>query len=184
MKWCLMFLAAQRLTEQRCKVKTGSRIISQQGPAGVHAVGGEPELRRGTLGRQMLVMQRGDPMALSWSSIASPLTELLKCWLKTSRYQKAIKLNHLGTHNHVLQSTLGQPAIQENRNEDVPYGGPEDLRNNDIFSCYAAKHDLALLAWWSDYRFGNAAPHWPRCILILLRTALTVGFIIFSLMIL
>lgn len=50
-------------------MKTGSRIISQQGPAGVHAVGAEPELRRGTLGRQMLVVQRAewlsaDPAAL------------------------------------------------------------------------------------------------------------------------
>lgn len=126
----------------------------------------------------------GCRMVVSWSSRASPLTGSLKCWLKTSRYQKAIKWIHLGTHNHVLQSTLGQPAVEENRNENVPYGGPEDLRKNDIFSCCAAKCDLALLAWWSDYTFGNAAPHRPQCILILLRTTLTLSFLIFSLMIL
>lgn len=93
----------------------------------------------------------GCSMAVGWSSSASPLTESLKCWLKISHYQKAIKWIHFGTHNHVLQSTLGQPAVEENRNEDVPYGGPDDLRKDDIFSCCAAKRHLALLAWWSDY---------------------------------
>lgn len=32
------------------------------------------------------------------------------------------------THDHVLQSTLGQPAVEEHGNEDAPYRGPEDLR--------------------------------------------------------
>lgn len=31
------------------------------------------------------------------------------------------------THDHVLQSTLGQPAVEEHGDEDVPYGGPEYL---------------------------------------------------------
>lgn len=33
------------------------------------------------------------------------------------------------THDHVLQGALGQPAVEEHRDEDVPYRGPEDLRN-------------------------------------------------------
>lgn len=32
------------------------------------------------------------------------------------------------TYDHVLQGALGQPAVEEHRDEDVPYGRPKDLR--------------------------------------------------------
>lgn len=41
------------------------------------------------------------------------------------------------THDHVLQGALGQPAVEEHRDEDVPYGRPKDLRKTvGDFSCF------------------------------------------------
>lgn len=53
---------------------------------------------------------------------------VVKVLIENKLLPETIKLIHFGTHNHVLQSTLGQPAVEEHRDEDIPYGGPEDLR--------------------------------------------------------
>lgn len=68
------------------------------------------------------------------------INRVVKVLIVNKPLTEAIKLIRFGTHNHVLQSTLGQPAVEENRNEDVPYGGPEDLRR---ITCLAA---VGLLA--------------------------------------
>lgn len=59
----------------------------------------------------------------------SPLTESIKRQLKTGCRQKKAQFIRCETHDHVLQSTLGQPAVEEHGDEDVPYGGPEYLWN-------------------------------------------------------
>lgn len=46
---------------------------------------------------------------------------------KNKQLPETVEFIRFETHNHVLQSTLGQPAVEEHRDEDVPYGGPEYL---------------------------------------------------------
>lgn len=40
------------------------------------------------------------------------------------------ELRQVNTHNHILQGVLGQPAVQEHRDEEVPQRKPQDLKEH------------------------------------------------------
>lgn len=44
------------------------------------------------------------------------------------------------THNHVLQGTLGQPAVKKHGNENVPDGRPKNLRREENTSTYVQRY--------------------------------------------
>lgn len=64
--------------------------------------------------------------AVEWLT-ASGLNKVINMLIKNSSLTETIKLMFL-THDHVLQSTLGQPAVEKHRNEDIPYWGPKNLQ--------------------------------------------------------
>lgn len=47
--------------------------------------------------------------------------EVIKLLAENKSLPETVKLISLGTHNHVLQCTLCQPAVEKDRDEDVPY---------------------------------------------------------------
>lgn len=57
----------------------------------------------------------------------SPLTRVVEAPIENKLLPETVEFISFETHDHVLQSTLGQPAVEEHRDEDVPYGGPEYL---------------------------------------------------------
>lgn len=45
------------------------------------------------------------------------------------------------TYNHVLQSMLGQPAVEKYGDKEVPQGRPEDLKT-DMRACLGDVHQV------------------------------------------
>lgn len=84
-------------------------------------VGGEPELR------WIKRRERKHLVAERWKDGCWIANRVNKVPIENKLLPEKAHFIRFETHDHVLQSTLGQPAVEEHRDEDVPYGGPEYL---------------------------------------------------------